>query len=159
MSEIKVLFCAPTRCTSPETVRPEISSCTLLICSYNNWLKKGAHTGCTPPKIVHPAVKMCAPGAGCTLNFGHCHYTYTLSVFEINDAHGAWRAQFHHRAQNFQQCAPVFSAYYDTNTLRSALGTFRVPSFRSCAPEVRTNQNLSFEHCLSLHVQSAHSML
>ena len=36
VSEIKVLFDAPTGCTSHIT----------------------AHTGCTPPKIVHPAVKM-----------------------------------------------------------------------------------------------------
>ena len=49
MSEIKVIFGAPTGCTSPKTVRPGIS-----------------------PKSVHPAVKMCAPGAGCTLNFRHC---------------------------------------------------------------------------------------
>ena len=72
VSEIKVLFGASTGCTSLETVRPGISPCTLCICSYTNWLKKRAHTGCTPPKIVHPAVKMCAPGAGCTLNFGPC---------------------------------------------------------------------------------------
>ena len=72
MSEIKVLFGAPTGCTSPKNVRPGISPCTLCICSYNNWLKNRAHTGCTSPKIVHPAVKMCAPGTGCTLNFGHC---------------------------------------------------------------------------------------
>ena len=71
VSEIKVIFGVPTGCTSPKTVRPGISPCTLCICSYNNWLKKRAHTGCTPPKIVHPAVKVCAPGAGCTLNFGH----------------------------------------------------------------------------------------
>ena len=25
-------------------------------------------------EIVHPAVKMCTPGAGCTLNFGHCQW-------------------------------------------------------------------------------------
>ena len=42
------------------------------IYSNNRWLKKRAHTGCTPPKIVHPAMEMCTPGAGCTLNFGHC---------------------------------------------------------------------------------------
>ena len=71
VSEIKVLFRAPTVCTSPKTVHPGISTCTLFIFSYNNWLKKRAHKGCTPPKIVHPAVKMCTPGAGCTLNFGH----------------------------------------------------------------------------------------
>ena len=69
VSEIKVLFCAFTGCTSPESVRPGISLFTLYICSYNNWLKKRAHTKCTPLKIVHPAVNMCAPGAGCTLNF------------------------------------------------------------------------------------------
>ena len=33
--------------------------------------KKRAHSECTPPKIVHPAAEICAPGAGCTLNFGH----------------------------------------------------------------------------------------
>ena len=71
VSEIKVLFGAPTGCTSPKTVRPGISPCTFFICSYINWLKKRAHTGCTPLKSVHPAVKMCTPGAGCTLNFGH----------------------------------------------------------------------------------------
>ena len=40
VSEIKVLFGAPTECTSPETVRLGISPCTLIICSYINWLKK-----------------------------------------------------------------------------------------------------------------------
>ena len=39
--------------------------------SNNKLLKKRAHTVCTPPKIVHPAVEMCAPAAGCTLNFEH----------------------------------------------------------------------------------------
>ena len=24
-------------------------------------------------KSVHPASKLCTPGAGCTLNFGHCY--------------------------------------------------------------------------------------
>ena len=71
VSEIKVLFGAPTGCTSPKTVRPGIFPCTLNICSYINRVIKRAHTGCTPPKIVQPAVKMCALGAGCTLNFGH----------------------------------------------------------------------------------------
>ena len=36
VSEIKVLFSAPTGCTSPEAARPEISPCTLFICNYNN---------------------------------------------------------------------------------------------------------------------------
>ena len=45
VSEIKVLFGAPTGCTSPKTVRPGISPCTLIVCSYNNWLKKRAHSG------------------------------------------------------------------------------------------------------------------
>ena len=71
VSEIKVLFCAFTGCTSPKTVHPEIFACTLSIYSNNKQLKKRAHTGCTPPKIVHPAVEICAPGAGCTINFGH----------------------------------------------------------------------------------------
>ena len=71
VSEIKLLFCALAGCTSHKTVHPEIASCTLPIYSNNKWLKKRAHTGCTPLKIVHPAVEMCAPGAGCTLNFGH----------------------------------------------------------------------------------------
>ena len=31
VSEIKVIFGAPTGCTSPKTVRPEISPCTLCI--------------------------------------------------------------------------------------------------------------------------------
>ena len=73
VSEIKLLFCALAGCTSYKTVHPEIASCTLPIYGNNKWLKKRAHTGCTPPKIVHPVVEMCAPGAGCTLNFGHCH--------------------------------------------------------------------------------------
>ena len=71
VSEIKLLFCALTGCTSHKTVHPEISPCTLPVYSNNKWLKKHAHTGCTPPKIVHPAVEMCTPGAGCALNFGH----------------------------------------------------------------------------------------
>ena len=33
VSEIKVLFCAPTGCTPPKTVHPGISPCTLLICT------------------------------------------------------------------------------------------------------------------------------
>ena len=68
----KLLVCALTGCTSPKTVHPEIASCTLPIFSNNKLLKKRAHTGCTLPKIVHPASEMCAPGAGCTLNFRHC---------------------------------------------------------------------------------------
>ena len=40
---------------------------------FPHWLKKCTHTRCTSPKIVHPSVKICAPGAGCTLNFGHCN--------------------------------------------------------------------------------------
>ena len=47
VSEIKVLFCAPTGCISPKTMRPEIYPCTLLICSNDKQLKKwhtpGAH--------------------------------------------------------------------------------------------------------------------
>ena len=73
VSEIKLLFCAPAGCTSHKTVHPEIAPCTLPIYSNNKWLKKRAHTGCTHPKIVHPTVEMCAPGAGCILNFGHCY--------------------------------------------------------------------------------------
>ena len=72
VSEIKLLFCALAGCTSNKTVHPVFAPCTLPIYSNNKWLKKCAHTGCTPPKIVHPAVEMCMPGAGCTLNFGHC---------------------------------------------------------------------------------------
>ena len=53
-------------------MHPEIDPCTPPIYSNNKWLKKRAHTGYTPPKIVHPAVEVCTPGAGCTLNFGHC---------------------------------------------------------------------------------------
>ena len=71
MSEINLLFCALTGCTSPKTVHPDNSPCTFPIYSNNKWLTKRAHTGCTSPKIVHPAMEMCAPGAGCTLNFGH----------------------------------------------------------------------------------------
>ena len=70
--KLRFIFFAFTGCTSLESVRPELSPCTQFICSYNEWLKKRAHTGCTPPKIVHPAVNMCAPDAGYTLNFGHC---------------------------------------------------------------------------------------
>ena len=63
VSEIKVLFGAPRGCISPKTVQPGISTCTLFIFSYNNWLQKRAHTRCIPSKIVHPAMKMCTPGA------------------------------------------------------------------------------------------------
>ena len=88
MSEIKLLFCALTGCTSQKTVHPEISPCTLPIYSNNKWPKKCAHTGCTPPKIVHPAVEMCTPGAGCTLNFGHfvCIRNMKLTVI-CKDCH------------------------------------------------------------------------
>ena len=72
MSEIKLLFCALAGCTSHKTVHPEIAPCTLPTYSNNKWLKKRAQSGCKPPKIVHPATIMCTPGAGCTLNFGHC---------------------------------------------------------------------------------------
>ena len=77
-----------------------------------------------------------------------------VPVFEINGALGARRAQFRRRAHDFQQCAPdvctFFQPFYDTNTLRSALGTSRAHIFRSYAPEVHTNQNLNFEHWGSL---------
>ena len=47
VSEIKVLSCAPTGCTSPKIVHPEIHPCTLLICSNGNYSKivhtPGAH--------------------------------------------------------------------------------------------------------------------
>ena len=72
VSEIKVLSCAPTGCTFPKTVHSEIYPCSLLICSNGKQLKKRAQSRCTPPKNVHQSAKMCAPGAGCTLNFGHC---------------------------------------------------------------------------------------
>ena len=72
VSEIKLLFRALAGCTSHKTVHPEIHPCTLPIYSNDKRPQKRAHTGCTPPKIVHPAVEMCTPGAGCTLNFGHC---------------------------------------------------------------------------------------
>ena len=75
VSEIKLLCCALTGCTSLKTVHPEIAPCTLPIHRNDKLLKKRAHTGCTPPKIMHPAVKMCTPGAGCPLNFGHCQGT------------------------------------------------------------------------------------
>ena len=45
--------------------------------------KKSAHSGCTPPKIVHPAAEMGSPGAGCTLNFGHCIKTQLLKLIKI----------------------------------------------------------------------------
>ena len=72
VSEIKLFDYAPVGCTPSETVYPGTSPCTLLICSNDKWLKKCAHSGCTSLKIVHPALKMCTPGAGCMLNFGHC---------------------------------------------------------------------------------------
>ena len=72
VSEIKLLFCALAGCTFHKTLPPEIDPCALPIYSNNKWLKNRAHTRWTPPKIMHPAVEMCAPGAGCTLNFGHC---------------------------------------------------------------------------------------
>ena len=81
MSEIKLLFCVHTGCTSPKTVHPEIALCSLPIYRNDKLLNKRAHTGCTPSKIVHPAVKMCTPGAGCTLNFGHCN---CITVFKCN---------------------------------------------------------------------------
>ena len=70
VSEIKVLFYALTGRTNLKTVRPGNSSCTLLICSNDKWLKNRAHSACTHPKIVHPAAA--EMGAGCTLNFRHC---------------------------------------------------------------------------------------
>ena len=81
MSEIELLFCALAGCTPHKTVHPEIASFTLPMYSYNTCSKKRAHTGCTPPKIVHPAVEMCTPGAGCTLNFGHCYVNKIKSLF------------------------------------------------------------------------------
>ena len=42
VSEIYVLFGAPTGCTSPKTVRPGISPCTLFTCSFNKHLKNRA---------------------------------------------------------------------------------------------------------------------
>ena len=74
VSEIRLLFCALTGCTSHKTVHPEIASCTLPIYSNNKWLKKRAQIGCTLPIIVHPALEMCTPAAGCTLNdYVPCH--------------------------------------------------------------------------------------
>ena len=32
-------------------------------------------------KVVHTAAKMCTQGAGCALNFEHCHRSLTLSNF------------------------------------------------------------------------------
>ena len=86
MSEIKLIFCALTGCTSPKTVHPENGPCTLPIYSNTKWLKKRAHTGCTPSKIVHPALKMCMPGAGCTLNFGHCKVSLISEVYCTTDS-------------------------------------------------------------------------
>ena len=80
VSEIKLLFCALAGCTSHKTVHPEIAPCTLPIYSNNKWLRKRAHTGCIPPKTVHPAVEMCTPGAGCTLNVGHCEDMYYVNI-------------------------------------------------------------------------------
>ena len=72
VSEIKLFDYAPAGCTPSETVHPGTSPCTLLICRNDKWLKKCARSGCTSLKIVHLALKMCTPGAGCMLNFGHC---------------------------------------------------------------------------------------
>ena len=80
------LFCALAGCTSHKTVHPEIDLCTVPVYSSNKWLKKRAHTGCTPPKIVHPVVEMYAPGAGCTLNFGHWQCS-KLNVHSVAGAH------------------------------------------------------------------------
>ena len=67
-----LLFCALTGCTSPKSVHPEIAPCTLPIYSNNIKLKKREHSRCTPLEIVHPAMEICTPGAGWTLNLGHC---------------------------------------------------------------------------------------
>ena len=57
VSEIKVIFCALTGCTSPKSVHPGFSPCSLLICSNdklkkNNVLTPGAHLrkSCTRPR-------------------------------------------------------------------------------------------------------------
>ena len=70
--EIKLFDYAPAGCTPHETVHPGTSPCTLLIYSNDKWPNKCAHSGCTSLKIVQMALKMCTPGAGCMLNFGHC---------------------------------------------------------------------------------------
>ena len=54
-----------------ETMRPGFFPCTPLVYSYDNQVKKCAHIGRTCPKNVRPSVKMCAPGAECTVNFEH----------------------------------------------------------------------------------------
>ena len=60
-------------------MHPEACSCTPLVFSHNNKLKKRAHNGRTARKNVHPSTEMCAPGAGRTLNFEHCCFTiYTM---------------------------------------------------------------------------------
>ena len=78
VSEIKLFDFAPAGCTPSEAVHPGSSPCTLLVCSNDKWLKKCAQSECTSLKIVHPALKMCTPGAGCMLNFGHCKYMRLL---------------------------------------------------------------------------------
>ena len=54
-----------------------IFPCVQAYIKHRNTLKYGAlmvHSlGAHVPKCVHPAAKLCAPGAGCALNFEHCH--------------------------------------------------------------------------------------
>ena len=68
--EINLFWGAPLGCIHLETVRPGIFLCTPLTYSYDNCLKKRAHTWRTCPKNVRPAAETCAPSAECTLN--HC---------------------------------------------------------------------------------------
>ena len=53
---------------------PAIFPCTLLLC-----LITGSKNVQTRVHTSHPAVETCAPGAGCTLNFGHCWYVIPVS--------------------------------------------------------------------------------
>ena len=56
------------------------------------------------------------------------------SVFIINGALGA-------------RCVHIFSAYYNTYTLGSALGKSWAHTLISCAPERCTNDDLNIKHC------------
>ena len=63
---------------TPKMVHPDI-------CPYvTHYLKSGkkhAHTGCTGIKTCAPSVKMCTPGAGCTLDSEHCKGIYHAGNF------------------------------------------------------------------------------
>ena len=53
-------------------MHPAACSCTPLVFSHNNKLKKRAHTGCTAQKNVRPSTEMCAPATDTLI----CIYMY-----------------------------------------------------------------------------------